>query len=543
MKPLQKVVTASDIQNCLYYVHVASADDEMFQEGLQDEQHQRDRIEGDETGISQGSINDFHKKPLQQEPDSYINERPELPSRTQPHSQPPTKNLNSMQVRRKPVGRNSTLKTAIMDSPSGHSPTLLGPRPMHRHAYSEHKEALDIRPERRNVDMRRRSEYSTKPPQPPPRPNGEHLEQQPYLPPRPLTRALEDRVVVEGQRMSHRRESVETKSPQVNNIDHSQHEWDVSLTLIRRHDNLQQNVGKISRTSRSARLDRPTSTDYGRLEEDGTLIEILTPGYAKFTGEDSIDHKKPSNPNDFQSRFTQNPLSYNGEHTCFNRQLQASNNKKSLDQRRKLNSSDSTSGKHGFSSKFKFHRHGQDTMSDEKAGRSQQTPTQESIDSKGYMFQSPWNGICEFHTGIAGRSLKCKHTIPPPNPISKSQPRSTPVSELRFNLPSSQTLAASPRRSNFPHSHIESSKPSTSTSTQNHHRLSSHDAVSDQGYEFRSSDDRLDLSLGRERAGGGFGGKQAKLGKLIVENEGLKMLDLVVAANVGVWWRVYERLV
>lgn len=34
-------------------------------------------------------------------------------------------------------------------------------------------------------------------------------------------------------------------------------------------------------------------------------------------------------------------------------------------------------------------------------------------------------------------------------------------------------------------------------------------------------------------------GKQAKLGKLIVEDEGLKMLDLVVAANMGVWWGVW----
>ncbi len=51
----------------------------------------------------------------------------------------------------------------------------------------------------------------------------------------------------------------------------------------------------------------------------------------------------------------------------------------------------------------------------------------------------------------------------------------------------------------------------------------------------------LDLSLGQERAGGGFGGKQAKLGKLIIQNEGLKMLDLLVAANIGLWWKAYEK--
>lgn len=52
-------------------------------------------------------------------------------------------------------------------------------------------------------------------------------------------------------------------------------------------------------------------------------------------------------------------------------------------------------------------------------------------------------------------------------------------------------------------------------------------------------EERLDLSLARERAGGGLRGKSAKLGKLIVEDEGIKMLDLVVAACMGVWWRCY----
>lgn len=52
---------------------------------------------------------------------------------------------------------------------------------------------------------------------------------------------------------------------------------------------------------------------------------------------------------------------------------------------------------------------------------------------------------------------------------------------------------------------------------------------------------RLDLSLGQEKAGGGNRGKRAKLGKLIIHDEGLKMLDLVVAANLGVWWETWGR--
>jgi hypothetical protein len=54
-----------------------------------------------------------------------------------------------------------------------------------------------------------------------------------------------------------------------------------------------------------------------------------------------------------------------------------------------------------------------------------------------------------------------------------------------------------------------------------------------------SDEDRLDLSLARELAGGGMRGKSAKLGKLIIEDEGIKMLDLVVAACMAVWWRGY----
>lgn len=54
-----------------------------------------------------------------------------------------------------------------------------------------------------------------------------------------------------------------------------------------------------------------------------------------------------------------------------------------------------------------------------------------------------------------------------------------------------------------------------------------------------SDEDRLDFSLAREPAGGGMRGKSAKLGKLIVEDEGIKMLDLVVSACMAVWWRGY----
>ena len=55
----------------------------------------------------------------------------------------------------------------------------------------------------------------------------------------------------------------------------------------------------------------------------------------------------------------------------------------------------------------------------------------------------------------------------------------------------------------------------------------------------QADEERLDLSLAREPAGGGMRGKSAKLGKLVIEDEGIKMLDLVVAACMGVWWKGY----
>jgi len=148
------------------------------------------------------------------------------------------------------------------------------------------------------------------------------------------------------------------------------------------------------------------------------------------------------------------------------------------------------------------------------------------VDRRGkfYSFASPWEGgTCEFATGATGRALKCRHTIVGLGDQGKAS-RTTPImrteeiSELRFNLPTSSSSAVSEKR---PWSHVRF--PSTS--------LSDDDA-----------DGEVDLSLGRERAGGGFGGKRAKLGKLIVWPAGWKMLDLVVAANMGLWWRAYERV-
>lgn len=35
--------------------------------------------------------------------------------------------------------------------------------------------------------------------------------------------------------------------------------------------------------------------------------------------------------------------------------------------------------------------------------------------------------------------------------------------------------------------------------------------------------------------------KRVKLAKLIIQHEGLQMLDLVVAANMGIFWKIWDR--
>lgn len=163
--------------------------------------------------------------------------------------------------------------------------------------------------------------------------------------------------------------------------------------------------------------------------------------------------------------------------------------------------------------------------------------------ARGYTFTSPWDGKCEFRTGTAGRSVQCRHTLYDGaaavyNPLMADQgsaaPRSgaTTVSELRFNLPSSELLGEQARsakdqwRGNF-----------SKLLRPDHDGGSRHDDDDD-------NDDLVspfEVNVGSERAGGGNRGRRAKLGKLIIYNDGLKMLDLVVAANIGVWWGAWEK--
>jgi hypothetical protein len=221
--------------------------------------------------------------------------------------------------------------------------------------------------------------------------------------------------------------------------------------------------------------------------------------------------------------------------------------------------------------------------------------------AKGYVFLSPWGGRCKFSTGSTGRSLRCKHTLP--NPVSASNgggsisTEAVTLSELRFNLPTTSVfkpaspaskkptvdskrfsipkiahtrnkLSASdirPEATSWPHptsyaalypSDGEEALPlpprnnpisfATGSTEEDERPVllrrphpSPYRSISaSEGDE--SEETRLDLSIGQEKAGGGNRGKRAKLGKLIIHDEGFKMLDLVVCANMGIWWSVWE---
>lgn len=287
-----------------------------------------------------------------------------------------------------------------------------------------------------------------------------------------------------------------------------------SLTLIRRDpaSSRQWNVASIHdppvhEVSSSALLN-PSAAKRTKKNGAPVYLDINNPGYSQFIDKDRPDSRiststyssldsEPPAEGVFRRRLYM-PGSRYGDHGYGHHRIKSVDSAGSGDMRRSMRD------------------HTPSDCTGENA----------SVDrrSKGYSFTSPWDGKCEFSTGATGKSLKCRHTT--------SQQRTVEVSELRFNLPTS-----SARESRTPTSEKRSSYFS-------HRRLKSHDSGDD--FETPSivldDDGRVDLTLGQERAGGGLGGKQAKLGKLIIAPEGLKMLDLLVAANIGLWWRAYERM-
>lgn len=324
---------------------------------------------------------------------------------------------------------------------------------------------------------------------------------------------------------------MENERPPISAPRHSEQARSVgtSLTLIRRDPSsgAQWNI---------ARVEDPPVLDASSAFHDGPnkrpigaplYIDITNPGYSKF-----LHSEQNLGLQDGQGKLRENP-------NVFHRRLwmEGAELPSGGFGHRKINSRDSSaSPRHSLEG---LRRASADTrapttlhLSSEHHSRNINPQSGRQTAFRGYVFMSPWNGRCEFSTGAGGASLKCQHVVPG---LQGAAPVALPVSELRFNLPAT-TKASTPRSE-------EPSKKSSFFHRPRHNRHSSNvsEASADSTLRGGGAFDRMDLSLGQEYAGGGFGGKDAKLGKLIIEDEGLKMVDLLVAANMALWWRVYDK--
>ncbi|KAI3316461.1 hypothetical protein HD806DRAFT_553120 [Xylariaceae sp. AK1471] len=293
-----------------------------------------------------------------------------------------------------------------------------------------------------------------------------------------------------------------------------------SLTLIRRDPSSGQqwNVGKIA----SFQLENPDLIDDEKHHEHSPSIQIHleTSGYAKFRGmpagpevglRRSLDSRPHSSSSATNSQLHGFPSSIPAS-GAFERQVRMAYSPSFAASLRQRFRSGSSVDEGRPPSPFKgrgHNRQGSQTsigsFGGDFDGSDAPVITQPApgLKPRGYMFFSPWNGRFEGsdaeHGDEKGDNLR-------------------PVTELRFNLPSNELLA-------------------DKRSTEGFNRM----VAKAQGLEDSDEDFHFDLSLGREKAGGGNRGKRAKMGKLIIYDEGLKMLDLVVAANVGIWWATWER--
>ncbi|KAI0884572.1 uncharacterized protein GGS22DRAFT_179942 [Annulohypoxylon maeteangense] len=537
LKPQVKSVTAEDVASSLYYVHLnVPEDDVLIPPGQTKPPSPRT------SGESSRSGNQIHRKPVpgtsslassridENAPPPSINENPgntgqaPLPLR-KPVPQPAPAPLSE----RPPASQ-------FVSPPNLPPRKLVGPR------------SIGSESPERNLPL---PPIYDQPPEYPMRPSMDV----PSLPPRPSE--LEDPFTGYGRSPSPKSPTKRPFTP-------------FSLTLIRRDPSSGQqwNVGKVA----SFQLENPEliNDEKHRQPSPSIMIHLETSGYAKFRGmpthqtpadlreiRASLDLRRPGSASS-SAKFPQipdlNPPVPVTASNAFERQVVMAYSKSFGAAIREKFHHRSTSeeerspppifttrpSRHG--SVGSIGSYGGDFDGGEAPVITQPAP---GLKPRGYMFKSPWGGRCEFVTGNAGRSLKCRHVLPNYtgavfNPLVDGQeaghhghkPKGQPISELRFNLPSSELFTE---------------KRSTEGGARTRDQLQTQfNKVLQKahGHDYYDDDDddwHLDLSLGREKAGGGNRGKRAKMGKLIVFDDGLKMLDLVVAANVGVWWTAWER--
>ncbi len=553
MKPQQKVVTAQDVQSSLYYMHLDRPEDYELLGSFEDSDHHSDEdypLKPTDP-IGAGGV---QRKPIPPSPVLALGNSLVPPPKVSPYSQNRSNDLtDGLHAEHKRFSQYNMAESRRMDlSPPLPDRKLLGPRPMKQRFLSVDNSPLQDVPEKQNIDLRTRSERPARtPPKLPPRPLSGGKDSVPMTPPRPLLASLKDPSIASGGHSSflYRKPVAHSASDGLNkaarNGSHAKLIPDSSLSLIRRYNNEQWTVGKIL-----SKGTETTVSGFGELRESNEIsVHITTPGYSRF-----IDPVYPfakqadtltKKPDD--SRAIETPIAAAEEQPCFQRHLQIPGHVMSRIQRQRLGSTDSSFIDQGTRPGPDLPRYSYES-SDSSESRHSSTKGLTELESgskKAYILKSPWHGTCEFTAGVVGRSFKCKHSYASSNPRFGPGMHSAQVSELRFNLPSSKALGSTTPKSIVPGSPRGAKRSSLFLNQHRRRSSSAFEGKDTHGTGYIAPkvelEERLDLSLGQEHAGGGFGGKQAKLGKLIIENEGLQMLDLIVAANMALWWRVYEK--
>ncbi|KAL6923937.1 hypothetical protein ACHAPO_006629 [Fusarium lateritium] len=517
-KPQLKIVTAEDVANCLYYVHyeVPSLEPTGNAPGLRDDGH---RSSSDESS----SIRNIKRKPV--------------PGGARPLTPPPTDHLpvpDQDPTRRRGLSVNSTFDPRQQPSPrydyeqEEQSP-VLPPRPgtnVPRIHTPEPSISRDPSVTRKPVGPRTSTSSA---------PGSENQRPLPPVPgPYPAAADLE-RMLASNRPPPNRKNHSRSPSPKKS----YEGKQPFKLALIRRDPSTgnQWNVGHISSFQTDAPPPdqddaNPLFTSVPPVAQPPNAgnppinVHIETLGYGKFRGMPTrrsfdagpgMDTTQPKDGGVVMSR--QVAMGYAKSWTTNWREMLQDGAGRGHGRQGSVGSVDSVEASSPV----------------EPAISMQPGP---GLRPRGYIFTSPWNGRCEFRTGAAGRSLRCYHILHDDrsnNPLAELNQGQVQgggggmaMSELRFNLPTAELFKSAEGREEV------------KTQLQGHfNKLLGRDERND------TYDDGMvspfDINLGKEKAGGGNRGKRAKLGKLIIYPDGLKMLDLLVSANMGLWWQAWEK--
>ncbi|KAI1269825.1 hypothetical protein F5Y18DRAFT_371727 [Xylariaceae sp. FL1019] len=532
LKPQVKNVTAEDIASSLYYVHFQTPEDEPLVPPNQSRSSSSPRSSGESPQTQ------IHRKPIPTMPELDSNSRDHSPSGALGGKE----NHDLRMPSRKPIvgmdtgalqGYNAPPANQMSENIPIHRKPL-GPRPVGGDGIG---------------------------------PSVTHSQNVPYPSMQSLPSAEEHPPPLPARRIEQQRQQMHPASARnapAEPLSPTRRRPFVpfSLTMIRRDrsSGQQWNVGKIA----SFQLENPELIDDERHNQPSPSVQIHleTSGYAKFrgmpTGADiglggSLDIRPGSSSSATRLQVPELTTHPQGS-GFFERQVKMVYTPSFTANLRQRFRSRSSASEGRSPSPVKRPGHGRHSsqasigsFGGEFDGSEAPIITQPApgLKPRGYMFYSPWDGRCEFLTGNAGRSLKCRHVLPSYgtgvyNPLvegwdndaaEQKVETARAVSELRFNLPTNELFT-------------DNKMPEGGLRTRDHLQSQFQKMVAKaQGTE--DSDDGsllpFDLSLGREKAGGGNRGKRAKMGKLIIFDEGLKMLDLAVAANIGIWWITFER--